>query len=308
MIKNNKFVPALNIFLILLFSACEKTEKVDNFPKHQSKLVANCFFRPDTSFLFKLFRSLSPIDNAPFKELTSNKAYIKVYENNVLFDSLTYHPTLTTSFSSGDPNKRPKVGNTYRFECHYPGFDVVSAEDYLPDGVSIQKIKGYYTILNSYESNDTMINGNFFTNMNIDLGTSSQYLIIKIGTLSKSYTGPYYPGSYDSYIYDISDLNTSNEAEYISNSLYVTNPGGVKTLNLKWNTDYGFIFKNKASYKYDINVHSCSKAAFEYLKRQALQQENNDDPFSQPTPISNNIVNGYGVFGGINSTADSTSF
>ena len=43
--------------------------------------------------------------------------------------------------------------------------------------------------------------------------------------------------------------------------------------------------------------HIGYKQTFIYLRRFNLQRLNEFDPFAEPTPISNNIINGYGVFG-----------
>ena len=294
------------LIVAIIFSSCEKTEKVDNFPKHEGKLVANCFFSSDSTFKFILSKSLSPIDNAPFRQLNSTKAYIKIFEDNVLFDSLTYKSAGYPSYTSTSL-KKPTANRNYRFECNYPGLGFVSSEDYLPDTAGINKVKGFYTILSSYDSNDSTINGDYATNLNIDFSKSQPYLMLKIQKLYGYQWSPY-PNYFQEVYEDISDLNTANDAEYIASSLFVSNSSGVKNLNLKWTTNWGMVYKNRATADYNIVVYSCSKAAFDYLKRQSLQWENQDDPFSQPTPMSNNIVNGYGIFGGVNITNYVVSF
>jgi len=292
----------LTTFLVsIIFSSCEKTEKVDNFPKHEGKLVANCFFSSDSTFKFILSKSLSPIDNAPFRQLNSTKAYIKIFEDNVLFDSLTckgggYPSFTTTTFKKPTPNR------TYRFECNYPGLGLTTGEDFLPDTAGIKKSKGFYIVLSSYYSNDSVIDGQFTTNLTLDYYQNPQYMMVMVQDYST-----YWQYAQDLYV-DITDLNTANASEYIAHKLFVENPTGIKTLNLKWTIDYGILYKNKPTSKYLITTYTCSKAAFEYLKRQALQLENQDDPFSQPTPMSNNIVNGYGIFGGVNVTRYSVTF
>lgn len=289
------------LIVSIIFPSCEKTEKVDNFPKHEGKLVANCFFSSDSTFSFVLSKSLSPIDNAPFKQLNSTKAFIKIYEDNIFFDSLVckggvYPRYTSTTLKTGSAN------HNYRFECNYPGLGFVTSEDYLPDTAGVQKAKGFYTILNSYESNDTIINGNFATNLNIEYSNNPKYLMVIIKKYYYYYYNPNMTYYYQEVYEDISDLNASNETEYIASKLFVSNPNGINNLNLKWVTDYGYIFKNKSTSNYIITTYSCSKTSYEYLKRQSLQWENQDDPFSQPTPMSNNIVNGYGIFGGVNVT------
>lgn len=289
---------------LFVLSSCEKTEKVDNFPKHTSLMVANCFFSPDTPFIFKLSKSLSPIDNAPFKAQSSPSAYIKIFENNVFFDSFRVDNSSNPSFKG---TKIPEANNTYRFECHYPGFKTIYAEDFLPDTLALIKASGYYTVKHSYDTNDTLLTGEFSTNINLDFNavkTVNQNLIITItGNIVKrplGSIGGYY--SYNSMLYNVQDLNSNNQSEFINSQLFVNNPDGIKKLNIKWDNPYSRLHKSGPSFDYTITVITCSNAAFEYLKRQSLQIENFNDPFSQPTPISNNILNGYGIFGGINTT------
>ncbi len=301
----NLFILTALIFTFI-FTSCEKTEKVDNFPRHEGKLVANCFFTSDSTFKFVLSKSLSPIDNAPFKQLNSTKAFIKIYEDNIFFDSLVCKGGLYPTYTS-TTNRTASALHNYRFECNYPGLGKVSGEDYLPDSSSVLKAKGYYTILNSYYDNDSVINGNYFTNLNIELSNNNPYLMVFIQKNSY-YQGSSYPTGYQEIYEDITDLNSANETEYIASRLYISNSAGVKNINLKWTTDYGIVYKKRTTADYNIVVYSCSKAAFDYLKRQSLQWENQDDPFSQPTPMSNNIVNGYGIFGGVNVTNYLISF
>ncbi|MDI1234335.1 MAG: DUF4249 family protein [bacterium] len=278
-------------------SACEKTEKVDNYPIHQSKLVVNCFFYNQSGFQFKLSKSLSPIDNAKFKTLDNPNAYIKIFEDNIFYDSTTYNSQ--SSIYTG--RKGSKYNKTYRFECHYPGFEIVSGEDYLPDTAKIKNASGYYSILNSTMSNDSQIIGTSNTFLDINYSQPCKYLMLTIyisnstGTIGELYSV-------------VTDNNPANNSEFANHALYISNEEGIKKINLKWATAFNRINKNKTSASYRIRSYACSKNTFEYLKRQALQMENQEDPFSQPTPISNNIINGYGIFGGFTFTDFRVSF
>ncbi len=293
---------SLSSLILIVFSSCEKTEKVDNFPKHESKLVANCFFQSDSVFEFKLYKSLSPLDNAPFKKLNNQQISFKIFENNILYDSLHYK-----ALTGYVGNKKPRAGNTYRFECNYPGFGLVSGDDYLPDSSFLQKYSGFFTTSRIYSSNDSVSKGEFNLNLSIEYSRPNQYLMVRIVDFHYLFTGQ--PGYYNYNGIDyLSDLNTANSSEYINNMLFVSNLAGVKSLKLRASPQYFALRKTGTNAYYSITTYACSKAAYEYLKRQALQIENNDDPFSQPTPISNNIINGYGIFGGINISQQYISF
>lgn len=284
---------------ITILSSCEKTEKVDDFPVHKSQLVTNCFFSPDSCFIFNLSKSLSPLDNAPFRTLNSSSAYIRVFEDNVFFDSFRYDGSAGNFH--GNPALHPTVGKKYRFDCFYPGFPKVSAEDYIPDSAVVKKSSLYTTVTGAYNSNDTVIYGSYTVNLNIDLDQvkPSKYVIVTISYNFYTNPGPF-PGYYNTYVLDMKDLNSQNEQAFANGSLYLSNENGLSHLALQWESTSGYLYKNKKTATLLIQIKTCSANAFQYLKRSALQYENADDPFSEPTPVSNNIVNGFGVFGGWN--------
>lgn len=284
------------VYMVFMVS-CEKTEKVEDFPIHKSKLVANCMFIPDTCFIFSLSKSLSPIDNAPFRVMNSPSSFIKIFENNILFDSFGFNTD--AGRYEGNPNRKPTVGNTYRFECSYPGYPLISAEDYLPPKPEIQSHNIYTSIIRVFNVYDSLIECAFNTNLNLNLNQNnlSKYLIIKLIPIPKS-------GSIGRRIFigNVVDLYSENEFLYSfsEEQIFISNESGIKKVALQWEIPYGYLNKNSTSYNYRLEVFSCSKANFEYRKRMALQSDNRDDPFAEPIPITNNINNGYGIFGGFN--------
>lgn len=282
------------LFVAVLISSCEKTEKVDDFPVHKSQLVTNCFFNEDTCFVFFLSKSLSPIDNAPFKNMNSSNAFIRVFENGILFDSFKYD-----AFSKnyhGDENKRPIEGALYKFECSYPGFPLVYAEDYIPSKAEVKKHSIYTTITQTWQNTDTVIYGSYNVNLNVDLDPikTGNCIILDFQGIDSFYNRSYH------YTMNLKDLNPENEYVYANNKLFVYNENGIKSMAIQWESPYGMLYKNKITIIEDVVLQTCTKNTFEYLKRIAIQGDNADDPFSEPTPVSNSIQNGFGVFGGIN--------
>jgi hypothetical protein len=289
------------IFILLIpviFAACEKTEKVEDFPRHESKLVANCFFRADTPFVFQLSKSLSPLDNAPFKVMNSPSAYIRIYEDNILFDSFRVG---SGGLFAGDPAKLPKRNKMYRFDCHYPGFGVVKGEDYLPDTFKLTKIRGFNTIRRSTDfPADSSKYIDHSSELDIDLESGNQsgdYIFIKIdlATRDTMFGGPDY---YYSFIYP-EEISGQYEVESLMGKIFIEHGGQkIHNLRIKWDLEMNYD-KGVVKNDYIITVYSCSRNTFEYLRRSALQVDNQDDPFAQPTPVSNNIDDGFGIFGGI---------
>jgi hypothetical protein len=283
------------VLLLSLLNACEKVEKVENFPKHDSKLVTNCLFTSDSFFIFHLSKSLSPLDNAPFRNMNSSSAYIRVYENNTLFDSIR----VKNGVFMGDFNKRPKPNTTYRFDCYYPGFGVVKGEDYLPDTFKVKNVRGVNLVKRVYDYHMGSLDSSKYVEHTSEIHFTLEsdhphgdYVFIEINMKYKFGTGFYRPYFYPELI------GSAYDSETVGSSLFVSNNGKkITDLKIKWDfSDY--YPSGKVSNKYEVKIYTCSANTYEYLRRSRLQAENNEDPFAQPTPISNNILNGFGIFGG----------
>jgi hypothetical protein len=276
------------ILVVLVFSSCEKTEKIEDYPTHKSLLVSNCIFDQNTGFIFTLSKSLSPLDNAPFKQLVHPRAYVKLYENDILIDSFGYQ--VGNSLAS---DQNPKPNFKYRFEAFFPGFTKVSGEDVMPEIIDITNVKTSKIVKNYDYTNALTLD------MDLTLSNTHQnndYIIlefnrpIEIDTLNKTY-----------FFEELVDLKLKNsifEFEKLDNKLYIkTNGQKISQLSIRReSTEYiygGQIIQNRMQ----VSISNCSKTTFEYLRRFNLQRLNEFDPFAEPTPISNNIINGYGIFG-----------
>jgi hypothetical protein len=287
------------ILVVLVFSSCEKTEKIEDYPTHKSLLVSNCIFDQNTGFIFTLSKSLSPLDNAPFKQLVHPRAYVKLYENDKLIDSFGY--TNNTFLGSGNS---PKPNFKYRFEAFFPGFTKVTGEDIMPEIIDITDIK-ISKIVKNYDFSNALT-----LDMDLVLSNTHQnndYIILEfnrpidIDTLNKTY-----------FFEELVDLKLKNsifEFEKLDNKLYIkTNGQKISQLSIRReSTEYiygGQIIQNRMQ----VSISNCSKTTFEYLRRFNLQRLNEFDPFAEPTPISNNIKNGYGIFGAMGITLKEFTF
>jgi hypothetical protein len=287
------------ILVVLVFSSCEKTEKIEDYPAHKSLLVSNCIFDQNTGFFFTLSKSLSPLDNAPFKQLVHPRAYVKLYENDVLIDSFGY--TNNTVLASG---RNPKPNFRYRFEAFFPGFAKVTGEDIMPEIIDIVDVKSSKLIKN-YDFSSALT-----LDMDLTLSNTHQnndYIIlefnrpIEIDTLNKTY-----------FFEELVDLKLKNsifEYEKLYNKLYIkTNGQKINQISIRRESiEYAYGIQSVQN-KMEVSISNCSKTTFEYLRRFNLQQYNEFDPFAEPTPISNNIKNGYGIFGAMGITLKEFTF
>jgi hypothetical protein len=276
------------ILVVLVFSSCEKTEKIEDYPTHKSLLVSNCIFDQNTGFIFTLSKSLSPLDNAPFKQLVHPRAYVKLYENDILIDSFGYQ--VGNSLAS---DQNPKPNFKYRFEAFFPGFTKVSGEDIMPEIIDIVDVKTSKIVKNYDYTNALTLD------MDLTLSNTHQnndYVIlefirpIEIDTLNKTY-----------FFEELVDLKLKNsifEFEKLDNKIYIkTNGQKINQLSIRRESiEYAYGIQSTQN-KMQVSISNCSKTTFEYLRRFNLQRLNEFDPFAEPTPVSNNIKNGYGIFG-----------
>lgn len=278
-------------FVFLLLS-CEKTEKIDEYPAHKSQLVANCLFNEDEPIRVSFTRSLSPLDNAPFRVLNSPRAFVKIYEDKTLIDSFGVAAN-QTFFQS---NQLLKSNVNYKFEAFYPGYPIIYSNDFIPDAIEVQDVVTKKLIKKNEYSDVLSLDLDLkFQNSHL----SNDYMIIKMDRIDNKDTYDYF-----NYYEQVTDIIVSNglfEYETIDNTIYIKTSGKkINNLNLRRESIvYNYGMTNiKDSLK--IEVFNCSKNTYEYLRRLQIQNYNIDDPFSEPIPISNNIINGFGIFGGYN--------
>lgn len=285
------------IFLLLIIGflgSCEKTQKIDDYPKHKSQLVANCLFSEDSVFVFRLYKSLSPLDNAPFKVLNHKNAWVKVYEENVLFDSFVY--SSSAGAYVGSWGKKPTTGKNYSFKAYFPGYPIISGSDPLSVPASMSNNSNKLKIKKSYFGADTMPYADYevTVNLNIDKGSDLKYAVVVID--DQMYANQrYYTDGY------LRVDETGNISTAVGQRIFIENQNGIGNIRFGLGKT-GFIYMNHPYSTMRVEIYKCSKQTYEYLKRYAIQEGVENDPFAEPIPISNDIQNGFGIFGGLSST------
>jgi hypothetical protein len=295
-VKNYNIQLVAILMISFTWISCEKTEKIEDYPVHKSQLVTNCFFNIDSMFRMNVFKSLSPLDNAYFSVLKNPKAYVKIYENNSLFDSLTYHSYCNCY--KGFSNKKPQVDRDYYFEAFFQGFNVVKSSSYIPDTILIQSssLESRVSKQEYYHEGTKIVGLNVVDNSL----SGGQYLVIT----PKIFVIDSFGGRLLKYFFQVNGIKTFQEdyeVEVINNRLFISNFGQrVNKVNL---TLKSFIYNPSLTDKFlkssiQLQIDNHTKDGFDYLLRHNKQIMNADDPFAEPVPISNNIINGYGVFSG----------
>ncbi|PLX12453.1 MAG: hypothetical protein C0594_02425 [Marinilabiliales bacterium] len=284
-------------YIIILFStilafSCEKSEDINDFPLVDSKLVANCFFNPDSSFVVELSKSLSVLDNAEIPNILG--ATVLLYTDGVFVD------TMKNEVGSGNYKTEicPQFGKKYSLEISHPDFESISASDQLPDSVAgiqveMQMLDSSYT-WDEY-AHEYYGHAHVKTKITLpDPGYTDNYYKISayIGDTIEDWNGSYY---YEYSIY----------LEYESNSILEEGTGDYIVLSDEFFNGENYVveFEFWDGYYYPgrpyyFKINSLSRAAYLYNKTVNLYNSRKGSPFAEPVQIYNNIENGFGIFAG----------
>jgi len=311
--KNNIFT----IFILLLigFSACEKTEKIDDFPLRPPKLVVNCYFEENGQWEFQVSKSLSVLDNAELKYI--NNATIKLFDESVLLATITEQDD-NNLYSITD--NLPQVGHSYSIEVTSPDFNAtLKANDIVPVTVPINNVELEITdsTFYEYEYPDEFGNiiiesgGEIKANLTItinDPAEAENYYQVRVYKVDTFDYFEYNNGIEESAIY-ITSNNVAiedNSDDYGNQSLFFKDElfnGESLKLELKFND-----WTNSKSNYYFVELSSMSKAGYLYRKTVRNFNNSNGDMFAEPVQVYSNIENGFGIFAGVSTYKDSILF
>lgn len=283
---------------VLIFTSCETTERIDDFPLRPSKLVLNSFFTGDSTWAFQISKSLSVLDNAEIKYV--NNAVIELYRDGDMIQ------TIDTTDADGwyrYDHDLPETGVEYTVKATAPGFgSVLSASSYLPEIVEITGVTAIFDTLRGQQEN-VWYHGLAEVNMNIAFSDPPQmnnYYQLNVYTIDTSY---YHEG--DSII---------KNTHYGSRDLTSTDPGVANSeehnRSLLFHDEYfdgkDHILKvefNEYDYQpekmYKLRLISLTEDAFNYFRSINEYRRSREDPFAEPVEIYCNVENGFGVFSGM---------
>ena len=288
--------------IILLFSACEKTEDIVDFPVKDPELVVNSMFTPGENFEFQVSRSLSVLDNADLGNLSGATIYL--YEDGNLIDTITEQNSNEWYFS----DKTPVLGKTYAIKVYHQGYNYLEAEDVVPAPVSIGQlsyiVKDSSTYYDDY-SGESYGNCTFDLTVNFNDPESSENYYLFSG-YSYSIDDYYGDTLKDNISFDEKEGEDAFVEVYSSEGLifsdkYFNGKSFSFTVEVEdWNFSTGKI--------YFFVLNSLSRDAYLYKKSLAMYEDAHNNFFSEPVQVYNNIENGYGIFAGFSSTTDSIKF
>jgi hypothetical protein len=290
-------------FLLIIFflTSCEQDVVLD-VPKQPVKLVVNGIVRTTTPFRVTIGKTAGVLDSISPQDYRVTNAFVQLYENSVLKDTLVYNTSLGTY--AVKRNTRPSPGKIYLLKASASGFNAVEAETTTPNSTPIQSITRRMNVKKD-------ANGNFLDEVKImfnDDPSAVNYYLFRIrrpqyeGGNTINYTGIYCMHSNDR---DIEGKNNGDPIEFescIDNEFYLRDinfNGKVKEVVLFIQHNYlepVFIPTSNRYVKPIVELHSITPDQYKYRKSLSAYRDAEDNPFAEPVLVYGNVKNGYGIF------------
>lgn len=298
--------------LQLLFNACEKNVYFDVDTK-ENLLVVNSIIQPDSNTLMRITLSADPL-SFDFEHTPVEDASITIYKNDVFAGNFNNDGSGNYSINAGILNAHS--GDVMRIEAASPGHTTVNATTVIPNPVPIESVQITDTIFETVSFSYVDSLGNYYT---VDTIVPHYELQIKFHDL---------PGddfysldiTYEDAYSEIGACFTTDDPVFTIDGSYGFDPGSDDDVTI-----CGEVFFSDATFdnaekimtvsvleistefitdpKFIFRLNHISKDYYSYNASYQLQAQHEGDPFSEPVPVYSNIVNGFGIFGGLSSSS-----
>ncbi len=293
----------LFLFAIAVICSCKKTEDITDFPTEPSRLVVNCLFNPDSVWDFQVSKSLSELDNSEALYYIDN-ATVKLFEDGNLLETLTSTINASGIIEYRSVTNKPIYGKTYSISVGASGFPTIEAGGQFPILKSTFETEHFIIADSTFDpiTNIMDMRAKLSISINDPIGENNYYELYVI---------------YFDTLYSVADTSiTKKYATVTSSDPSIEgsddNIGSVFFTDQLFNgQDHSISFNVSESFhlytteKFYIILREHSKESYLYKKSFSLFQQNTFDFFSEPVQVYNNIIDGYGIFGGYIALKDS---
>lgn len=290
------FSTALIVTFLILSTGCETIVRVD-LPPHESQLVTNGFFTPDSLWQVRLSNTVSFTDLA--KPSAVNDAVVEIWTNN---------QKLTTLEPIGDgrylsTSKPPASSDQYSIRIQADGFKAVEGVGTMPPEMAQANL--------THQLDDTDAENRIEIKFKLTLQDPSDrtnyYSLMVLQQLVANFNGeiltyPFHQTTFktnDPVLRDGDFFDT--EPIYLDQATFDDNLINGRSYELDFALD---LFQQNtteiSSYKHTFNVVllEMSEDMFTFRQTAERQREAENDPFSEPVQVYSNMSNGFGIFAG----------
>lgn len=268
-------VKYLFCIVLLCFTSCTKEINIDTLG-FERKIVVNSLFTPDKPFEFHFSYTIQP--NELFPTFTDS-IHLWLYENgNVILDEKFLSNTFSSSYY-------PKNGCAYGLKVFVQGYDTIFAYDTVPSQVLIRDGSKQLISIDKYQTHTYRTTTTFSDPVHV-----------------ANYYEMFFDGAQYDYENKITDPVLLNEGDvsfypetyFFSDELFNGKAYSINiNRNLDFRTDTKVILRN-ISFPYYMYRKYWTRHSYNQV---AVDKEIGALIYtSEPQPMYNNIVNGYGVF------------
>ncbi len=283
--------------IILACTGCETTVQVD-LPPHESQLVVNGFFAPDSLWQVRLSNTVSFTDVTRLAVV--DNAVVEVWAND---------QKLTTLASIGAGRYKsafspPSSTGRYTLKVQADGFEPIEGEGYLPEETAQASLEYRFISINEEQSEikyslilqDAPDRTNYYS-----LYALQRFVIRNNGELIDDQTFRWSIKTNDPVLTN-SDFFDA-EPSYFDQVVFDDNLFNGRTYELDFAIDYysiGVDGPPEITYELSTNIVllEMSEDMFTFWQTADRQRDAANDPFSEPVQVYSNMSNGFGIFAG----------
>ncbi len=306
--------PLALLLALLPLAACETSIMIDP-PPFEEALVVYAFPSPDSSWSVAVGKTL-PLGTV--RDYQVRNATVVVREGESVVETLV----LQTAGPDGQPaysnqpstyvstsGATPEAGRTYRIEVSAPGLPSVSAETTIPLAPEAEIVSDEWTFYDEQGFNNSRKVRLALTDLPGDDIYEMALLLqdryegpecVPTGGCLFEYTyrftsvAPSFRDGYD--LLDV-DVGVETDAEFYGSVVFrdALFPGQRKTFDLSFDT---FVDEfATATRTFALLVGRVSEPFARYQSSRSQQNNNEGNPFAEPTPLYSNVEGGHGVVG-----------
>lgn len=298
--RTNIYVGIVAVFCIWAFTGCETPYSYEGFRGDQLSVSAT--FNPDEGFIV-FVSPVAPFDPEHQTNLIEN-AVVEIYESGQFLRVLSPF-SLNGRVLYTDLNLRPTEGIPYRLRVVVPGYISVDAVDTMPRVVPSEIIEAMPV------DSQMLPNGLTRYSFSIILAIEDPTVIENYYHLFVELHGKN-PGGQERFV--LGNLSNAQETDlsitpYVLGQSFLIDgakfDGEVKQISLKAQVDLetGWSLENVQT-----DLRSVSKPYYDFHKSVISQLNASSNPVVEPTTLYTNIREGFGFWGGFQSSRNIETF
>ncbi len=314
--QKNK-IYALLCLLIFILIACSREVTLDP-PSVPPKIVINCFFTQDSAWQVSLYQSAAASGGSIFNEV--KEAQIEIYEDDKFLTTL---PVFKTQFAvdkqrihyyteAEGTKHAPQCGHQYTIKVKAPGFEAVTASDYLLFPPTVERFVVDSVLATAPNLTQLIIRPE------INLRGHYHYDLLKNTSNAINYYGAafvYEAKIKPTGLYILSTNIPKEDTSFVQRldvglgitGLLIDNYVSLFTIypDTLWKenphqvaSSYFAPLANRLTIPKEIyfEAYTFSPNYQKYGESAVQQLAYQKDPFSEPKPVFSNVQGGYGVF------------